>query len=151
MTIGLIIKQDAFTNLVKYKQLKDFGNFIIDFDTYKIFEIHEKNNFEYRLYGKMIGNNFNKFEFQSCNPYGDIVVIKVSLLGQLMDLDLQEFLNYYQEEEDLDNTILNDELQTRDDEYEINDFCVEDKEENGYMNGITFDDIQSYYDYKNNH
>ena len=140
MVQGLIIKQDGFLQIINYEKLKNFKDFIIDFKDYDLLEIHELGkNEEYRIYGKTLGYNFNKFEFQSCNPIGDVVVVKTNMFGKVKDLDIQEFLDYYQEEDDLDDYLIEDEMFSQDEEYEYNDFCIEDE------------DLKSYMEYKNEH
>ena len=129
MVLGLIIKESGIIKEVEYKIIEDFKKYIKNFSVYKKLEIHELDNKnEYIIYGKTLGSNFNIFDLYSVNPTGDIVVIKTTFLGRPLKLTMNEFLKYYKDYEDLDDTLSDEEylLKVKNEEYELNDFVVAD-------------------------
>ena len=112
-----------------------------DFQGSRCLEIHElKCGDEICIYGKDFGSDFNKYDLQSTVARGSIFITKTDMYGNLKDINETEFLNYYEDSEELDDYIIEDELEISENEYDYSD---------GFL--IRDDDIESFGEYLREH
>jgi hypothetical protein len=136
MTQGLIIGVDGRIRQVQYRDLNHLFSQSTNPDFLNCLEEHEiSENKVYLIYGNFNqSQDFNRFEFHSCNPMGEVVVITADTNSPVhYDTHFQEFMDYYCGDEELDTYLLEDELlhsgeiTTSDDSYDYNDgFLVRD-------------------------
>lgn len=147
--IGLIIREDGRFDIKNFDNFDDFNDLIINFEDYKLLEIHKlENNNEFHIYATTIGTNFNNFDLLSANAIGDILILKLNIrLNHFINIDMEEFLEYYNDGTNLDDYLIEDELEITED-YDFEDgFLV--REEDGYLFDV--DDLDSYIEYFNQH
>jgi hypothetical protein len=144
MVIGLIIKQNGENEILNFT-LQDvtngFNRFIENCGVGPIecFDMIEEDNGFYLFYGWKCGyNNFNMFEFPRANVYGDAFVIFVNRNREAMDIDTDNFNNLF-ECEDLDDTLLEDELE-EENEYNLEDSFIasDDSEDSDYLDYVDY-------------
>jgi len=75
-------------------------------------EIHEiDDNLQYWLFWSADAElQFNSFDTHSGVPRGDIIVVAMNEVDDIIDLDTNLFFNYYLQTEDLVDTLLTDDL-----------------------------------------
>lgn len=107
----IIIYTDGSIENQEYTTHEDLL-YLIDYkESYEVKEIVEINGKEYYVFASEEGLDFNSFETLSGNFRGDIIVY--SNIG----FDRNEFLNYYCHTENLDDTIIEDEMFEQDEYY----------------------------------
>ncbi len=83
------------------------------------------------IYGMLdLSHPFNRYEFQQFNMTGDVFALLVNTEGDFINLSEVVFSDFYNEEIDLDDTIIEDELPytSEDDTYDYSDsFIVDDR------------------------
>ena len=147
MKRALLVKTDGSITEIEFEILQDLGYFTNDrnVDNYNVMEIHELGNKEYNVYGKLQGSRFNQYEF-----YTDNFMDEVFVYCSEGDVDKNEFLSYYNYTETLDDTLVVDEMDWKqDDVYMYDDFVVQDNGE-GDMEMLSGDMID-YQDYLREH
>ena len=139
MTIGLLIKQDGERIAIDYTRIDILHRFtrftenrgigrMSVFDEYQVDEI------KYTFYGWTNGGcNFNEVDFPSHNVFGDVIIIS-SINTQLVDIE-GDVIDMYFFTEDLDDTLLEDELESLD-TYDLDDSFI-----------ASDDDFLDYIDY----
>jgi len=150
MVVGLVIDLNGHIKHHNYTSLSDFNEVVDDLKKYKLVEIWETDEGEYNIYTRRTGFGFNSFDLQTINARSEIIVLKRGYnLLDFIDTDRDEFTKFYNKDEDLDQTLYNDELRIGDnseDEYEFNDFVVED-----FFDIEEQQDYQDYVEYLNSH
>ena len=100
------------------------------YSSHKVVEIHElEDDSYYEIIARREGEDFSFFDLKTINAVGSIFVVKYNQYGNLIDCNETEFLNYYLDYEDLDDTLLEDETEVpeiQEEDYEINDFVVDE-------------------------
>lgn len=80
----------------------------------------------YIVYGWNAGLNFNSFDIDECNAYGDILIICIdNETDNYVNVNTYEIERHYTPI-DLDATIIEDELSYSSDEYEFNEDWIDD-------------------------
>ena len=83
-------------------------------ETYFLYDINEDDNI---VKLNIIGNTneffaFNRYEFQHCNPRGVVFIVLFKLSDNSFgDINISDFLEFYEDNEELDNSILTDEIE----------------------------------------
>ncbi len=104
-------------------------------------EIHEmKCGDEVCIYGKDFGYDFNQYNLQTVVARGSIFITKTDMYGNLKDINETEFLNFYEDDVELNDYIIEDETERSDDDYDYSTgFLVRDV------------DMESYGEYQREH
>lgn len=105
------------------------GNTITPIDMIELLETHEiYENLNYWVYGSTSPlYEPNIFNTESRNMFGDILVVVMDKDEKYLDINIDEFLDYYCHIEDLDDIIIEDELDfDESDEYDFGSFIEED-------------------------
>ena len=116
------INTDATMTEVELEEVKFVGE-------YELIEKHETLYFDIFIYGsKEYEYPFNMYEFALTTPRGAAYVVCRDNAENYVDISIEEFKDFYEECEDLDDTLLNDELDYKEDtEYDYTDgFIVRD-------------------------
>jgi hypothetical protein len=109
-------------------------------EKYTCVEIHELDNTHYEIYTITDGTRFSRFELDSVNAAGPIVVLEwLNNINEYNNINKQKFLDYYLTRENLDDTIIEDELEEPD-EYDFNDPFL-----------VRGEDMLSFIEYLSNH
>ena len=116
MPIGILIKVTGEVEEMKYNEHNiDFGQIIETFET---------DNVEYVFYSRNTGL-FNRYEFHYTNPRGNVRVLGIDpATTMLIDVDIDTFIRDYETTDLLDDYLLEDELDEKD-EYNYDDPWLE--------------------------
>ena len=136
MTIGLKINQDGSVLYFNYTQedfVNRFNRFVNNRGVGQIecFHTLEKENEVYLFYGWTIGyNNYNMYEFHNNTVYGDAFIVSINSDMEVKDVDMDTIEEDCFPTEDLDDTLLEDELELEEtDEYDYTSgFLVRDSD-----------------------
>ena len=100
------------------------------YEEYRLLERHEiyGNNWLY-IYGMLdLSHPFNRYEFQQFNMTGDVFALIVNTDGEFMDLTEVDFIAFYELQDNLDDFIMEDEMESTSDSYDYEDsFIVDDR------------------------
>lgn len=146
MPVGLRINVDGSFDLFDYRpeEIKDQLLELRTINKGRNWEVVEKIFLEDRIflgYGYLDGEEFNKFEFNYCNPYGDVIVICVSNEYNFMDVDIDEFNKVFVSEDITGEEEDEDGYNPNGESYDYGDhFCVRD-EELDYEEHFSDDDL----------
>ena len=103
--------------------------------SFKILEKFDYLDHHYTVYGFNEGYNFNSFDLAYCNATGDII-ITCCLNNIPVNIEPNNIRNFYRGE-DLDDTLIQDELEQEylddklNDSYEYDSWCVKSDDEGG--------------------
>ena len=126
----------------RYRDFQSLSIFVefIGGGRFKLLEDFKVNEKEYLVYGYDRGTNFNQFDLFHKTARGDIIII-----ANQCNAIKQEILDYYNDYEDLDNTIIADELNLSVGSYDWEDSFIEDDRdedtddvENDYLDFIDY-------------
>lgn len=130
MFIGLKINTFGEMEEIHFNTIYElFSNTITPIDMVELLETHEiTENFNYWVYSS---KNFlyepNVFNIHSTDVFGDILVIAMDNEDKYLNINIDEFLDYYCNYEDLDDMIIEDETNIDDsDEYDFGSFIIDD-------------------------
>ena len=133
MVKALRINKDGSKDNIEYTDadiINKFNNFIIekgigDIACFDMIDLQD--GLKYMFMGWELGyNNFNRFEFDKCNPFGDVIIIAM-VDDEVVDVDREFLDNYLSVTINLDDYLIEDELNIEsDDTYEYNSWLEDD-------------------------
>lgn len=135
------IKIDEFGNMSEV-DTRYVSNVItkssFDYVVLECYDLHDDGNNGNTVKLNIIGQlsdyfNFNRYEFQSCYPRGTVFVVLYNpAIEDYSNISISDFVDFYEEIEDMDTTLIQDELlNTSDiDDYDTTDpFLQDDRED----------------------
>ena len=131
MTLALRINVDSTIEEIRVDNIIDTlqTQTAYPFEEYRLLEKYEiYNDCWLYIYGMLnMSHPFNDFEFQYFNMTGDVFVLLVNTNGDFLDLNESQFIGFYQVEIDLDDTLIEDELSSSDDDSYDSSFVEDDR------------------------
>ncbi len=97
-------------------------------EEYRLLERYEiYDNVWLYIYGMLdLSHPFNRYEFQQFSMTGDVFALLVNVDGEFMDLTEVDFVEFYEHEIDLDDTLIEDEMESTSDSYDYSTDWIED-------------------------
>ncbi len=112
---------------------------------YNLIEQFTINNKTYLIYGWLNGRVFNRFDLDTCNPYGDMILMAIDNETRPTDVIQLEVLEHFVSI-NLDDTLIQDELDLEIGNYEYNTFVVDEDNNSDYLDYVDYPDTDDLMD-----
>lgn len=142
---GIRISVNGEFNYFMYGDFQRLSRYVnnVGGGRFKLLEDFEVNEKEYLVYGYDRGDNFNQFDLFHTTARGDIIIV-----ANQCNAVKQEILDYYEDEEDLDDTLIADELNLSVGSYDWEDSFIEDDRHQILDDLESSDDLLEFIDYQ---
>lgn len=120
----LILRQNGMTDFDLYDEMKEYvsENLAISVDRQ---EVNGYDDVIFEIWATMTGSDYNIRNFEYGNYMDDVYVFATDINGNSVNVDYRLFLSNYFSYENLDETMIEDECFTQDEDYDYDDSFID--------------------------